>query len=404
MRVLILDMVHGGDLLARRHAAEGDDVTCVDVYGICPQSLKDELRSMEIRVADSVPAGAYDVTVMPKHCPQSFIGDADPGRILTFSQDVSRFIEDGRFRIEVTGVKGKTSACYLIAMMLHDSGRRVLLHTSRGEGPWTDSGHRIERKVSIAPPYLMTLAAGDYDAVVCEVSLGGSGRADIACITNLVEDYGIARNTFRASEAKRDIFTDRGTNIVLGDEIGFWSQYRDDLHPYGGRVRTVSAPRLGEPLRVIVDYDGESEVELDGSYIATEYIGAMDLALEVCHTMGVPRDSVLGSLRRFRGVPGRGEILEEDGRTVIRERNPGISHISIGRTLDCLAEMGALDGAMVLLDPVSRKVCDKLDRPQIEEVVAAHGVPLVITRGDGERPEIPSDVRVLVEFVKEGYQ
>ena len=96
--------------------------------------------------------------------------------------------------------------------------------------------------------------------------------------------------------------------------------------------------------------------------------------------------------------------IRDSGRTVVRERNPGISHISIGRTLECLGEMGALDGAMVLLDPVSRKVCDKLDRDQIERVVAEHGVPLVITRGDGERPGIPSDVRLLIEFVKEGYQ
>ena len=397
-------MVHGGDLLARRHQAEGDDVTCVDVYGICPQSKKDELAAYDIRVADSTPAGRYDMTVMPKHCPRRFIGDAEPGEIVTFSQDVKRFIDDTRFRIEVTGVKGKTSACYLISKMLHDSGRTVLLHSSRGEGPWTDDGHRIDRKVSIAPPYLMTLAAGDYDAVVCEVSLGGSGKADIACITNLVEDYGIAKNTFKASEAKRDVFTDRGTNIVLESEREFWSQYHDGLVGYGGRVRVLSRPALGEGLRVSVDYDGESEVTLDGSYIATEYIGAMDLALEVCYRMGVPRESVLRSLETFRGVPGRGEILHEDGRTVVRERNPGISHISIGRTLECLGEMGALDGAMVLLDPVSRKVCDKLDRDQIERVVAEHGVPLVITRGDGERPGIPSDVRLLIEFVKEGYQ
>ena len=381
-------MVHGGDLLARRHQAEGDDVTCVDVYGICPQSKKDELAAYDIRVADTTPAGRYDMTVMPKHCPQKFIGEAEPGEIVTFSQDV----------------KGKTSACYLISKMLFDSGRTVLLHSSRGEGPWTAEGHHIERKVSIAPPYLMTLAAGNYDVVVCEVSLGGSGKADIACITNLVEDYGIAKNTFRASEAKRDVFTDRGTNIVLDSEREFWSQYCDGLIGYGGRVRVLSKPALGEGLRVSVDYDGVSEIVLDGSYIATEYIGAMDLALEVCHRMGVPRESVLGSLESFRGVPGRGEIVEEDGRKVVRERNPGISHISIGRTLECLEEMGALDGAMVLLDPVSRKVCDKLDRDQIEKVVADHGVPLVITRGDGERPEIPSDVRLLIEFVKEGYQ
>ena len=166
----------------------------------------------------------------------------------------------------------------------------------------------------------------------------------------------------------------------------------------------LSKPELGRPLRVSVDYDGESETELDGSYIATEYIGAMDLALEVCHRMGIPRESVLRSLETFRGVPGRGEILREEGRTVIRERNPGISHISIGRTLQCLREMDALEGAMILLDPVSRKVCDKMDKDLIQEVVSGYGVPMVITKGDGERPEIPSDVKLLIEFVKEGYQ
>lgn len=404
MRVLILDMVHGGDILARRHLAEGDDVTCVDVYGICPQSKKDELRGMEVRVADTVPPGRYDMTVMPKHCPRSYIGEAEPGEIVTFSQDVRRFIEDRRFRIEVTGVKGKTSACYLISKMLHDSGKKVMLHSSRGEGPWTDDGHRIDRRVSIAPPYIMTLPAGDYDAIVCEVSLGGSGKADIACITNLVEDYGIAKNTFKASEAKRDIFTDRGVNIVAADELGFWSQYQDGLVPYGGRISILSEPRLGEGLRVSVDYDGVSEITLDGSYISTEYINAMDLALEVCHRMGVPRESVLRSLETFRGVPGRGEILSEGGRTVVRERNPGISHISIGRTLGCLEQMGALDGAMVILDPVSRKVCDKMDKDLIAKVVEAYGVPMVMTDGDGNRPEIPSDVGLVVEFVKEAYQ
>lgn len=403
MRVLVVDLVHGGDILARRHVADGDEVTCCDVYGVARQEIKDDLAEYGVRVLDRVPDEGFDLTVMPTHCSRAFLNGADPGRIISFSQDVSNYIEDRRFRIEVTGVKGKTSACYLISKMLHDSGRRVLLHSSRGEGPWTNDGHRIVNKVSIAPPYIMTLPAGDFDAVVCEVSLGGSGKADIACITNLVEDYGIAKNTLKASDAKKDIFSDK-VNIVSRDEQGFWSQYCDRLTPYGGRIEVLSKPVLGEGLRISVDYDGRSEVTLDGSYIATEYIGAMELALEVCHVMGVPRESVLRSLETFKGVPGRGEILREDGRTVVRERNPGISHISIGRTLQCLKEMGALDHALVMVDPVSRKVCDKMDVGKIEEVVLGYGVPLVVTAGDGFRPQIPGDVDLLVDFVKEAYQ
>lgn len=124
MRVLILDMVHGGDLLARRHLAEGDDVTCVDVYGICSQERKDELRSMEIRVADKVPEGKYDLTVMPTHCPRTFLGDADPGKIISFSQDVCRFIEDRRFRIEVTGSRGRPAPATSSPRCSPTQGRR----------------------------------------------------------------------------------------------------------------------------------------------------------------------------------------------------------------------------------------------------------------------------------------
>ncbi len=403
MRVLIVDLVHGGNILAQRYLSEGDEVTCCDVYHIASPAMKDDLRMSGARVLDAVPPESFDMTVMPVHCPRMFLEGADPGEIRSFSHEVGRFIDDRRFRIEVTGVKGKTSSCYLISKMLHDAGRKVLLHSSRGEGPWTDDGHRIDRHVSIAPPYIMTMAAGDYDAVVCEVSLGGSGVADIACITNLVEDYGIAKNSLRASDAKRDILCS-GTNIVHSDEAGFWSRYTRNLTPYGGRVEVLSEPRLGEGLRVSVDYDGVSEITLDPGYISIQYIQAMDLALEVCHVMGISRDSVLRSLETFRGVPGRGEIVRDGDVTVIRERNPGISHISIERTLSCLRRMDALDGAMILLDPISRKVCDKMDREEIGRVVSGYGVPMVITEGDGNRPDIPSDVKLLIEFVKEAYQ
>lgn len=403
MKVLVLDMTHGGDIIARRFLAEGDDVTCVDVYHNCPAEKRDELVGMDVRVADSVPAGRYDLMVKPAHCPASFMGGAEASEAISFSQAVGRFIDDARFRIEVTGVKGKTSTCYLLAKILHDSGRRVLLHSSRGEGPWTDDGHRIERNVSIAPPYLMTLPAGDYDVIISEVSLGGSGRADIALITNLAEDYGIAKNTMKASDAKKDVFSD-GINIVPEEEVDLWSRWCDDLIGYGRRVSMLSEPRFGEGLRVSVDYDGVSEIVLDGSYISTGYLGAMDAALEVCHQMGIPRDVVLGSLESFRGVPGRGEIIRDGGRIIIRERNPGISRLSVERTMQCLSEMDALHDAMVLLDPVSRKVCDKMDAGAISEAVESYGVPIIVTKGDGERPEIPEDVMVLIELIKEGYQ
>lgn len=354
-------------------------------------------------VTDSAPAESFDLAVLPIHCPRTFLDGCRFDKIIDFSQAVNRYIDDGRFRIEVTGVKGKTSACYLISKILHDSGRKVLLHSSRGEGPWTDDGHLIERKTSIAPPYLMTLPAGDYDAMVCEVSLGGSGKADIALITNLVSDYGIAKNSLKASDGKKDILTDK-VNIVSENEAGIWSAYGHGLTTYGSSVRAISEPGLGKPLKVAVDYLGGTEIELKGTYVQTEYLEAMDAAIGVCSAMNIEKDALLHSLETFEGVPGRGEIIREGNRTIVRERNPGISAISVKRTMECLQGMNALGNAMVVLDPVNRKVCDKMDAPAIREIVESYGVPIAITDGDGRRPEIPSDVGVLVELIKEGYQ
>lgn len=406
MRVMILDTVHGCRAVAAPFLERGDDVTAVDVYHVTPEEDLDELRAMGARVLGEAPEERFDLAVMPCHCPDAFIGRASCDRRIWFSRAVKEFIRDDRFRIEVTGVKGKTSACYVLAHILDASGRRVLLHTSRGYGPYRGGEHRIEGAMSIAPPSLLALPDGDYDAVVCEVSLGGSGRADIACITNLTEDYGIAKGTRRAEEAKRDILTDRGISIVKADEAGIWSRHAGGrpLRTYGGRVSVIGTPAFGEPLRVSVDYRGTTEAELGGGYLALQYLEAIDLALEVCDAMDIPQEDVVSGLESFQGVPGRGRISVEDGVRRLRDRNPGVSHMSIDWTLGCLQEMGALDGAVLIVDPVSRKVCDKLDRDAIEEVCGRYGVPLIVTPGNGEAAEVPEGARTVIEMTKEGYQ
>ena len=404
MKALLLDMTHGGQVLAPLFKESGYEVTVADVYRIAPKEMLDSLTSQGIRVCVGEPdPGHYDLVSMPCHCPDRFLEGCTYDQRIWYSQAVNRFIKDRRFRIEVTGVKGKTTTCYLISHILAHSGRKVYLRSSRGSGPYTEDGHLIEELKSIAPPYLLDLPEGDYDVMVCEVSLGGSGKADIACITNLLEDYGIAKNTRHAREAKKDILCD-GVNIVLPSEESIWSAYGKPLRTVKKRVTVKRAPKLGEPLFLEVDYGGPMEVWLDGSYLGLQYIEAMDLALEVCASMDISREDVGKALSCFKGVPGRGEVIERNGLPYIMERNPGISHMSVRRTLETLKTMGCLDGALVIIDPVSKKVCDKLDRSQIEDVVRGYGAGLIVTPGDGTEPDIPAGTKLVVRMTKEGYQ
>lgn len=404
MKILVLDTTHGGAVLAKRYAARGDEVTIVDVYHNAPRDLIMGLRRLGIRTEDAAPAAHFDMVTMPCHCPDEFLGQCTYDERIWFSQSVNELVKDRRFRIEVTGVKGKTSTCYVTAHILSAWGKHVYLHTSRGSGPYGMGRHFVTDLVSIAPPYILEHPKGEYDVVIDEVSLGGSGKADIACITNLVENYGIARNTRKAEEAKSFVLCDK-VNVVKESEVPIWEKYGKPLRGYRSRVTPACDPEFAKPLKVSVDYGGEkSQIELDASYLSLQYLDAMDAALEICDAMGVPEDVVLGALRTFKGVPGRGEVSVEGGVRWLRERNPGISHMSVARTLECLRRMNALDNAVLVIDPVSIKVCDKLDKDLIKEVADSYGVEFVLARGDGTEPEIPEGRSTVIRMVKEGYQ
>ena len=153
-----------------------------------------------------------------------------------------------------------------------------------------------------------------------------------------------------------------------------------------------------------MEYRGTRETTLDGTYLGIQYLEAMDMALEVCDVMDIPADKVMEAISAFKGVPGRGEVHMKGGVRYILERNPGISHMSVERTLKTLKEMDVLEDALVVIDPVSKKVCDKLDRDLIEDVVRRYGVKLIVTQGDGTEPEIPVGIKTVIRMTKDGYQ
>jgi len=401
MRVLILDTVHGGGILGKRMAA-GSEVTCVDVYGITPDEAMSGLRRCGIRAERDVPEGHYDMVISPVHCPDKFLGGVTYNARKTFHQAVGDLIDDERFRIEITGVKGKTSVCCILAHILSTNGMKVFLHTSRGQGPWIGSGHRIDSKQSIAPTSLLTLPGGEYDVMICEVSLGGSGKADIAAITNIADDYGIAGNTKKASDAKSSILCDN-TNIVPNSETRIWNRYGKAVKGYGGRIRLAERPKIGKGLRISVRYGGTREIVLSGSYIQLQYIHAMELALEICDAMNIPADIVMSGLETFGGVPGRGELARTGGMWHVKERNPGISHVSVDHALSVLDRMGVLKNAFVTVDPVNRKVCDKMDTGSLKAVISKYVSGFAFKEPDTD-VKIPEGTELVIEFIKEGYQ
>ncbi|MGI6472624.1 MAG: coenzyme F430 synthase [Candidatus Methanomethylophilaceae archaeon] len=402
MKILLLDTVHGGGVLGDLYPKKDDSVTCVDVYKVTPEEELLRLRNKGCSVCREVPPGEYDLVLMPVHCPDSFLEGVTYGERKFFSQAVGELIENNRFRIEVTGVKGKTSFCGLLAHVLTVAGNKVLLHSSKGRGFWENGKLSHGEKVSIAPPHMLTVPSEGYDIFICEVSLGGSGKADIACITNLLEDYPIAANTRKASDGKKEILSE--TNVVPSGEVDFWKTFgKGEVTGYGNRTKILNNPGLGESLRIRVDYGEGFEVSLRSGYLAREYVDAIEMTVTVCDLMNIPTEALKEALYTFKGMEGRGEVYRDNGRWVVKERNPGISLHSVERTYETLKGMNALNNAVAVLDPVSRKVCDKLDANAIIEISREYGVELIVTDGSGIMPDIPDTDGPLILFVKEGY-
>lgn len=402
MKILLLDTVHGGGVLADRYPKTDDEVTCVDVYKVTPEEELERLRDKGFSVYDEVPEGVYDLVLMPIHCPDGFLDGVRFKERKFFSQAVNEIVDDDRFRIEVTGVKGKTGFCGLLTHILTTSGRNVFMHTSKGRGTWHDGKMVTEERASIAPPMILTLPKSDHDVVVCEVSLGGSGKADIACITNLLEDYPIAAETRKASDGKAAILSK--VNIVPYGETEFWMSYGiGEVIGYGGKVTVLNEPVIGESLRVHVDYGDGFDADLKNTYLALEYLDAIELAVGVCEYMEIPESSLKEGLSTFEGMEGRGEILSNKGNWIIKERNPGISERSVERTYATLKRMNSLGGAVAVLDPVNKKVCSKMDVDAIKKISRKYGVDLMITDGSESVCELPKSKGPVILFIKEGY-
>lgn len=406
MDVLVLDMTHGGDILSREMKEEGASVTCADIYGIATQELKSELMQEGIGVCGR-PHGRYDLVLAPVHCPDSYLDDVEYSERKDFHHAVGERVRDGGFRIEVTGEKGKTGLCYFLAHVLHCAGRRVLLHTSRSREYWDEYGsHLYPGKYSIAPTSLLTLPDTDADMTIAEVSLGGSGKADISVITNLRNDYPIAAGTRKASQGKASILNPFGINIVPEDEFEFWSSFSDNLSCVRRRVTLDRSAPLGSPRCMEFEFDGRRRAVLQPGYLHNSYQETFDIGLEVLSRIGLSPDEVIKGLQSFKGVPGRGEIVENEGTTFVIERNPGISADSITHTLRSLSDCTDLSRTTIVIDPVNRKVCDKLDTERIDRILEDEGLTAIWEEGIGTEKlmERHHGNGTVVLFIKEGYQ
>jgi len=198
MNMLVLDTIHGADIIGREFAARGHRVDMVDVY-----------RNGSIVDVPTARARRYDLVIAPVHL--------DPGHALLHSASAPVISHHEAVRlllhdhvpqpmIEITGAQGKTTTAFALAHVMNGEG---IAHTSSGTFHYPDK--TLLFKKSITPASVLAAAKKAFDIhgwLIAEESLGVSGAGSLAIITS-DKDYACAAGKKSALAEKMRSVMDR---------------------------------------------------------------------------------------------------------------------------------------------------------------------------------------------------
>lgn len=384
MNIAVLDLTHGGALIAQSLAlADANTVTAVDVYHTLDDDTRHDLESSGISVLTEPPdADNFDLIVSPVHLDPTYptLRGARAANIpvITHHAAVCKILNQRLQRyevIEVTGTTAKTSTVRILAGILSScTDRKIVSHTSAGVEYWNNGRTSLIAKFSIAPASIIGVMESienepDPDVLIFEVSLGGTGLADIGIITTLSGDYLIANNTMAASDAKMQMVqrAKPGSTLILGSDIRI-PDSTVDIVTFGD-LGDVYFESIDSERAVIAAMDEHIGFAVNG-YDIFSYRTAIPGAVTAAISMGIDMDCIRHFLDNFSGVSGRMRILKIDGRTIIDNSNSGMDIPSVESAIDHARHIAGDEGKIVMIIGIEEyNVCEGLDSDEVTGLI-----------------------------------
>lgn len=297
MRLLALDTIHGGGVIASTLREQGYRVDCVDVYrgkeGISPATAM---------------ATSYSCCITPVHLDPAYPLLHAGIPVITHHQAAGILMGPDlpHPMIEITGAAGKTTTAYALAHLMAGAG---ILHTSRGTIRYPEQ--EMLGRSSITPASLISPAQQARlinGWLIGECSLGVPGRGDLGILTS-ADDYPIAAGKRSALTAKcESLKTCR--RVLLPDGI------RLDHHP---NQHTIGEIVSSDGYSIQYEYDGISG-SFDHPLLSLKgyLIPLMTAAAAAC-LLGIDPSS----FSSFDALPGRMQTERENGCLIVDASNSG---------------------------------------------------------------------------------
>ncbi len=367
-KVAVLDAIHGASTIAERISRSGIEAHPIEVY----------------HQAQSI--SGFDLIVAPVHLsPQNpSLSEARrlQKRIITHHKAVGQLLRDdipqGLKVFEVTGTHSKTSTALLLARVI-SSRMKVISHSTRGIELWSDGSSRdLQTGLSITPANVIQAVrkadAYEADALVCEISLGGTGLADYGILTSLSGDYKIAGGTKWASTAKLQMLSlaKPGSKIVANTDAKISS---DISFGPGGKI-------MARPDQIFFGHD-RAHLALGADLDFESYETAISASSAAAFCAGFSAEEIADSLEGFDGISGRMKIMRSPEITVYDSSNSGLKVSDIKHVLDRIKE----GRTGLVVGEEAQTVCEGMDIPGLIKLLSIYRDKIDLMVLVGERLE-----------------
>jgi len=315
----------------------------------------------------------FDLVVVPVHLSPENPALAEAKRLrmrmITHHMAVGEFLRNDIRQdlkiFEVTGTHSKTTTALLLSKII-SSNMKVISHSTRGIELWSNGSSRtLQTGLSITPANVIHAVeiadANKADALVCEVSLGGTGLADYGILTSFSGDYRIAGGTKWASTAKLQMLSlaKRGSKIVANTDAKISS---DISFGHGGYI-------IAKPKEIFFGHD-KAQLALGKDLDFESYETAISASAAAAYCAGYSTKEIVDALEGFDGISGRMKVTRSSGITVYDSSNSGLKVSDVKHVLD-LATDGKIKIALVVGEE-AETVCEGMDVPSLVELLSRY--------------------------------
>ena len=386
MNNLVIDLTHGGVKIAISLAKKGRNVLAYDLYNTLDIIDAKMMAIYDIDLIKLTDLSKFrgDMNVIyPIHMPLTFedIKSYNPELNYTFQShheciyDILEDWGEDIIKIEVTGVKGKTTSVFMLKEILIDENPLIL--SSLGALLYENNKQYILKKdISITPANIKEtidlaykianpvckIAEGvvesenlrKYDSAIFESSLGVSGIGDVGLLLNIAEDYPIAQGRSSASAAKKQVFRCKCVCIQKESLDKYYSNIKhekvnsfslDDktanlfLKNVDHNLDKTSVELVYKNVKTINDNTLSGNMALKAFAPGPHHVSNLLGVILTCLSLEIDVEKIIAGIENYKGIPGRTNKKQLENSIIIEEINPGLNTQAIKESINMVSNL-----------------------------------------------------------------